>query len=119
MHEKYQECIQECLHCMQICNHCYDACLKEENVKMMADCIRLDRECADICGFAAKAMASNSPFAPEICQLCASICEACGNECKNITQHTVKNAPKFALNVQNYAEKWLVKKSSKRQWSIV
>ncbi|KYC75523.1 hypothetical protein B4090_2209 [Bacillus licheniformis] len=38
---------------------------------------------------------------------------------KNITQHTVKNAPKFALNVQNYAEKWLVKKSSKRQWSIV
>ncbi|MED4779028.1 four-helix bundle copper-binding protein, partial [Bacillus atrophaeus] len=32
MHEKYQECIQECLHCMQICNHCYDACLKEENV---------------------------------------------------------------------------------------
>ncbi|MDA7027946.1 four-helix bundle copper-binding protein [Bacillus sp. CLL-7-23] len=81
MHEKYQECIQECLHCMQICNHCYDACLKEDNV-MMANCIRLDRECADMCGFAAKAMASNSPFASEICQLCASICEACGNECK-------------------------------------
>lgn len=61
---------------------CYDACLKEEDVKMMAYCIRTDRECADICAFAVKAMQSDSPFAKQICSLCAQICEACGDECK-------------------------------------
>lgn len=49
---------------------------------MMAECIRLDRECADICAYAAESMARNSPFVQQICQLCAKICEACGNECK-------------------------------------
>lgn len=67
---------------MEACNRCYDACLKEENVKMMVECIRTDRECADICALAIKSMQSNSPFAAQICKLCAEICEACGNECK-------------------------------------
>jgi hypothetical protein len=67
---------------MEACNVCYDACFGEEDLKMMADCIRMDRECADICAFAAKSMQSNSPFVKQICGLCANICEACGNECK-------------------------------------
>ncbi|MGG6447421.1 four-helix bundle copper-binding protein, partial [Pseudobacillus badius] len=79
MNVMYEECVKACLECMETCNVCYDACLKEEDVKMMADCIRLDRECADICAFAAKSMQTNSPFAKQICQLCADICEACGN----------------------------------------
>jgi hypothetical protein len=78
---------------MEACNTCYSACLEEEDVKMMADCIRLDRECADICGFAVKSMQSNSPFASQICQLCAEICEACGNECK---QHDHDHCQKCA-----------------------
>jgi hypothetical protein len=82
MQNMYQACIEECLKCMEICNSCYSACLQESDVKMMVECIRLDRECADICALAAKSMSSNSPFAKEICQLCAKICEACGNECK-------------------------------------
>lgn len=80
--QSYEECIQACLECMEACNVCYDACLKEKDLAMMVDCIRLDRECADICAFAAKSMQSGSPFAKQICQLCAEICEACGNECK-------------------------------------
>jgi hypothetical protein len=48
---------------------------------------RLDRECADICALAAKSMQSNSPFASQICQLCAEICEACGNACKKHDHH--------------------------------
>ncbi|WP_091659819.1 four-helix bundle copper-binding protein [Alteribacillus iranensis] len=77
----YEECIKECLNCMEQCNLCFDECLKEEDVTMMATCIRLNRECADACAFAAKAMQSNSPFAKEICRLCADICQACGDEC--------------------------------------
>ncbi|OCA85093.1 four-helix bundle copper-binding protein [Pseudobacillus wudalianchiensis] len=82
MNTIYEECIKACIECMEACNHCYDSCLKEEDVSMMAGCIRLDRECADICALAIKSMQSNSPFAKQICQLCADICEACGNECK-------------------------------------
>ncbi|WP_110926757.1 four-helix bundle copper-binding protein [Bacillus massiliglaciei] len=78
----YKECIQACLECMEACNHCYDACLGEEDIKMMAGCIRLDRECADICAFAVKSMQTNSPVAKKVCQLCADICEACGYECQ-------------------------------------
>jgi len=66
---------------MEACNNCYSACLEEEHIDMMRECIRLDRECADICAFAVKAMQSNSPFVKEICQLCALICQACGDEC--------------------------------------
>ncbi|MEK3993006.1 MULTISPECIES: four-helix bundle copper-binding protein [Robertmurraya] len=76
----HEQCIKACLECMEACNVCFDACLKENH--MMADCIRMDRLCADMCEFAAKAMQTNSPFIQQICQLCADICEACGNECK-------------------------------------
>ncbi|WP_425331157.1 four-helix bundle copper-binding protein [Jeotgalibacillus proteolyticus] len=43
-------------------NHCFDACLREENVEMVRECIRLDRECVDICAFPEQAIARNSPF---------------------------------------------------------
>ncbi len=81
--QSLEQCIKSCLECMEACNICYDSCLKEEDLKMMVSCIRLDRECADICALAVKSMQSNSPFVNQICILCAEICEACGNECKN------------------------------------
>ncbi|SDP14094.1 four-helix bundle copper-binding protein [Halobacillus aidingensis] len=81
-HEKYQDLIQKLHVCMEACNHCYDACLKEEDVKMMAECIRTDRECADICGYLEQAISRNSPFVSEFAGVCAKICQACGDECK-------------------------------------
>lgn len=48
---------------------------------MMAECIRLDIDCAAICRLAAGYMARGSEFAGDICQVCADICEACGAEC--------------------------------------
>lgn len=74
------------MRCMVACNHCYTACLEEEDIAMMKECIRLDRQCADICGFAAQAMSTNSMYAREICRICAEVCEACGNECKKHCQ---------------------------------
>ena len=35
--------------CINHCNYCADACLDEDNVKMMVDCIRTDRVCAEVC----------------------------------------------------------------------
>lgn len=79
--ERYQECIEACLDCIKACNHCFAACLAENDPGMMAGCIRLDRECADICSFAIQAMTRSSPFTADIMALCASVCEACGQEC--------------------------------------
>jgi hypothetical protein len=56
------------------CNHCFDACLKEDDVKMMAECIRLDRECAEVCAVLEQAAARNSPFVPQLAQVCAEEC---------------------------------------------
>jgi len=45
----YQSCIEACEACLRACEICATACLREEDVQMMADCIRLDRSCADLC----------------------------------------------------------------------
>jgi hypothetical protein len=80
-HEQYQACIDECYACAAACDHCAVACLSEQDVKMMARCIQLDMDCADICRMAAAYMARGSEFATAICTTCAEICEACGEEC--------------------------------------
>ncbi|WP_173917152.1 four-helix bundle copper-binding protein [Halobacillus sp. Marseille-Q1614] len=80
-HLEYQSTIEKLHECMEACNHCYNACLQEEDVKMMAGCIRTDRECADICGFFEQALTRGTPFVSELAEACAKICEACGEEC--------------------------------------
>lgn len=81
-HEQNQQLLKTLHECMEACNHCFDACLKEDDVKMMADCIRTDRECADMCAYLEQAITRNSPFIKELAGVCATICEACGKECQ-------------------------------------
>ena len=52
-----------------------------DNLDEMAQCIRLDMDCAAICRMAASFMARGSDFAKQVCAICAEICEACGKEC--------------------------------------
>ncbi|WP_027965194.1 four-helix bundle copper-binding protein [Halalkalibacillus halophilus] len=78
----YQKAIDACLRCVEACENCFDACLQEDDVKHMVSCIRLDRECADICAYTAQAMQRNSPFVRDIAKLCAEVCQACGDECQ-------------------------------------
>lgn len=79
---KYEECIEACIRCMNACNVCYVSCLKEFELAELLDCIALDRECADICAYAAQAMSRNSPFVKELCELCIKVCQACAEECE-------------------------------------
>jgi len=82
MHQHYQSCIDACNLCAGACDHCAIACLAEDDVQMMADCIRTDIDCAAICRLAAGSMARGSAFVHEICELCARICSACAAECE-------------------------------------
>ena len=81
-HEKFAACIEACVQCAQECEHCADASLSEKNVAKMAECIRLDRDCAEICWTASAYMSRGSQFASDICRICAEICDLCGAECE-------------------------------------
>ena len=48
-HEKNQRLIDVLNNCATECSHCAMACLDEQDVKMLATCIKLNIDCADIC----------------------------------------------------------------------
>lgn len=47
----------------------------------MVACIKLCRDCADVCGLCTQFMARDSDHAANACSLCAKICQACADEC--------------------------------------
>ena len=79
---EYHACLEACVECLVACEMCSDACLDERDVKMMVPCIRLDRDCADACAAAVRAMARGGPLAADLCRACAEACDACAAECE-------------------------------------
>jgi hypothetical protein len=81
------ECIEACFDCAQACTACADACLGEENPKEMARCIRLDLDCADVCGAMGRILSRQTAFEPAMVraalQACAEACRLCGEECEH------------------------------------
>lgn len=100
-HQQHQECIETCLACAQACEHCADACLREPNVAEMVDCIRLDRDCAELCLGAVAFMSRGSQFSLDFCRLCADACEACGAECR---KHQMSHCHRCADACERCAE---------------
>jgi hypothetical protein len=79
----HEELLKKLSECASACEWCHDACLGEEDdVKMLARCIRLDRDCAKICHLTAGLAASHSPFASRMVKLCEEICTS-AEECEN------------------------------------
>jgi hypothetical protein len=91
---------------MDACNTCYDACINEEDVKKMADYIRLDRECADICGLAARTIQSESPFVgnKSAVYVHTYVMHVEKNSVRMI-MITIRNVRMHAFVVQKHAEK--------------
>ena len=79
--DTYQTCIDACSRCAQACNECFEACLNEADVQARTKCIKTLVECATMCEMSAAGMSSNSPFAKQHCALCATVCDACAQEC--------------------------------------
>jgi hypothetical protein len=78
---RFLDCIAACNACVVACQHCASACLQEPDVKMMARCIALDMDCAQLCQVSVALMAGGSELAPEVCRVCAKACRACSGEC--------------------------------------
>lgn len=74
--------VQRAINCQFACNLCFDACLEENDVKMLTDCIRYDRECADICGIAMDFVSRKGTITQELLEACVKSCETCAEECE-------------------------------------
>jgi hypothetical protein len=97
----HQDLIQTLLDCALACEHCATACLSEEDVKMMARCIWLDRDCADLCTQAARLLQRDSEIGHQYLLLCEEICRMCGEEC---AKHNMDHCQECARHCQACAD---------------
>lgn len=96
------ELIESLEKCVTACNHCAASCLDEENVKAMADCIKLDLDCADVCQMTLKLLVRDNTSAITIVQFCSDICAECASECE---KHEHDHCQQCAEACRNCEEK--------------
>ena len=90
--QEFKDCIAACLACAEICNECGDdmigmlqpGSLDRQPIgqDLMQRCIRLCRDCGDICFLAAAWMSRVSPLSEKLCQVCAEVCDLCAEVCE-------------------------------------
>jgi hypothetical protein len=89
--EAWARAIQTCLACVETCTACSAACLRESDLTMMADCIRTDLDCADLCDTTARVLARANAaelgMTKALLQACLMACESCGSECRKHASH--------------------------------
>ncbi len=90
---QHQDCLDACFSCAQMCETCADDMIGMKHHKhddLMARCIKLCRDCADICILAARFISRSSQRSESLCRLCADICDQCAEVCE-------RHAPNHAL----------------------
>jgi hypothetical protein len=85
------DCMEACVACELACLACADACLDEPNFVALRRCIRLDLDCADICGTTARLLSrrldANAKMLRWVVEACARACATCGAECHEHAAH--------------------------------
>jgi hypothetical protein len=80
------ECIEACFGCAQSCTACADACLAEDMVAELRQCIRLNLDCADICGTTGRLLSRQTQTNRDLLMVqveaCLQACRRCGDECQ-------------------------------------
>lgn len=77
-----QELSRKLADCIAACESCATKCLDVENVKMHIECIRTDRDCADICALTLRLLNRDSNHLNEILKVCIDTCVSCEKECR-------------------------------------
>ena len=89
--EVLAELIDSCFECAQACTACADACIGEGDIQMLARCIRLDLDCADVCDATGRITSRQVAFEPEMARpvvdACARAVKLCGDECEQHAEH--------------------------------
>lgn len=84
-------CLEACVACAQSCVSCADACSAEADPKMLAKCIRLNNDCADLCAVTARILTrqteTDAGIVRAALEACAVACAACAAECEKHGKH--------------------------------
>jgi hypothetical protein len=80
-----QACIQNCLDCHSLCLETIIYCLKQGGKHTALEHIRLLMDCAEICQTSANYMLRGSSFHDYTCDVCAEICQQCGEQCSQFS----------------------------------
>jgi hypothetical protein len=78
----HKELQQKLINCALACEECEAACLNEDNITLLARCIELDRDCADICLQAARLLKRESEIGDDYLLVCEKMCRMCAEECR-------------------------------------
>jgi hypothetical protein len=84
--QKFQEVLQDLLDCSVSCERCVIDCISGSYPQKMETCIRLARDCKDVCGLQAKYLSRNSPIARHLMIVCEDLCRLCAEECSKHPQ---------------------------------
>jgi hypothetical protein len=98
---KWQSCIDAGMRCAGACEYCATSDLRESNLKSMVSCAQINRECAAICWTAASLMSMDGHFAKQYCDFCATVCNACADECE---RHEADHCKKCAYQCRQCAD---------------
>ncbi len=74
---------------------------------MMARCIGLDMDYAQICALSAAYLARNSEFAGQACDLCAQVCDACAAECSKHDDDHCRRCAGECRSMMSMAGAWV------------
>ena len=84
--EALSTCIDACVECAQACTACADACLSEDMVADPINCSRTRRDCADLCGAAARRLSRHTGYDANLTratlEACRTACASCASECE-------------------------------------
>ena len=71
--------------CAVVCSACASACLSEDDPAAMAQCVRDDLDCADLCGVTARHLArlnaSDKQLTLSVLAACIEACVQCAGSC--------------------------------------
>jgi hypothetical protein len=84
---KNRSAIDAIFNCVIACNHCTSSSLEEENLEMLAKCIKTTIDCAAICSLTASLLARNSEHGKHLLKECIEVCKACADECSKHADH--------------------------------
>ncbi|MFD1717772.1 four-helix bundle copper-binding protein [Georgenia deserti] len=90
-HQRLSSALDALIACAQTCTACADACLAEQQPADLRACIRLNLDCADICGATARVFSRHTAGDPTtvraLLQACVQACRSCAEECERHADH--------------------------------
>ncbi len=107
--ERTNELEHQLIKCMTACETCATLCLEEDDVKKMVRCIKIDRDCADICLLTAQFVARNSEHAKHVMRECIEICRECAKECKQHEAEHCQHCAQICEETASACEAWMNK----------